>query len=129
MDLFSLLIGGGVGGAIITAISVLTQLVLNKKLKTPADRTAEVTAVLTFYREGIADSRADRVALEQTTNDLRSYISQLEREGRENYALRVSLEQRITDLERRISEKDARIQHLEYELRKYTTGVIESTVD
>lgn len=119
MDLLSVLLGGGVGVAIVTAISVITQIVLNKKLRTPADRTAEVTAILTFFKEGIADSRADRTALEETTKDLRDYVSQLEKEGRENYQIRVKLEDRITDLERRIREKDDRIVYLEAELRKY----------
>jgi len=120
MDLLSILLGGGVGVAIVTSVSVITQVILNKKLRTPADRTAEVTAVLTFFKEGIADSRADRQALEETTKDLRDYVAQLEREGRENYALRVKLEDRITDLERRIKEKDERIAYLEKELLKYT---------
>lgn len=119
MDLISILLGGGVGVAIVTAASVITQVILNKKLRTPADRTAEVTAILTFFKEGIADSRADRTALEETTKDLRDYVAQLEREGRENYQLRVKLEDRITDLERRIREKDERIAYLEAELRKY----------
>lgn len=123
MDLLSLLLGGGVGVAIVTAVSVITQLVLNKKLKTPADRTAEVTAVLTFFKEGIADSRADRIALEETTKDLREYVSKLEKNSREDFALRVKLEERIAELERRIKEKDERIIHLEEELVKYTSVV------
>lgn len=119
MDLLSVFLGGGVGVAVVTAASVITQLVLSKKLKTPADRTAEVTAVLTFFKEGIADSRADRIALEDTIRDLREYISELEKKGRENYALRVKLEDRVTELERRIREKDERIVYLETELEKY----------
>jgi gas vesicle protein len=119
MDLLSVLLGGGVGVAIVSAVSIITQVVLNKKLRTPADRTAEVTAVLTFFKEGIADSRADRIALEETTKDLREYVAQLERDNRESYQLRVKLEDRITDLERRIREKEERIVYLEAELRKY----------
>jgi chromosome segregation ATPase len=119
MDLLSVFLGGGVGVAVVAAVSIITQIVLNKKLRTPADRTAEVTAILTFFKEGIADSRADRTALEETTKDLREYVSQLEREGRESYQLRVKLEDRITDLERRIREKEERITYLEQELRKY----------
>lgn len=123
MDLLTLLLGGSVGVAIVTAISVITQVILNKKLRTPADRTAEVTTVLTFFKEGIADSRADRIALEETTKDLREYVSKLERNSREDYALRVKLEDRITDLERRIREKDERIAYLEAELIKYSKGL------
>lgn len=124
MDVLSLILGGGIGSAVVAAISIITQTVINKKLRTPADRTAEVTAVLTFFKEGIADSRADRMALEETTKDLREYVSKLERNSREDYALRVKLEERIADLERRIREKDDRIAYLEAELRKYTTGEI-----
>jgi chromosome segregation ATPase len=120
MDLLSVLLGGGVGVAIVTAVSVITQVLLNKKLRTPADRTAEVTAVLTFFKEGIADSRADRLALEETTKDLREYVGQLEKDNRQNYALRVKLEDRITDLERRIREKDERIADLEAQLLAYS---------
>lgn len=129
MDLLSLFVGGGTGVAIVTAISVITQLIFSKKLRTPADRTAEVTAVMTFFKEGIADSRADRIALEETTRDLREYVAKLEKEGRENYALRVRLEDRITDLERRIREKDERIQYLETELRKYTQTAVLAVPD
>ena len=124
MDFLSLLLGGGVMTAFVTAVSVITQLILNKKLKTPADRTAEVTAVLTFFKEGIADSRADRIALEETTKDLREYVSRLEKNSREDFALRVKLEGRIADLERRIVEKDQRIAYLEKELVRYTTTAV-----
>lgn len=124
MDFLSLLLGGGVMTAFVTAVSVITQLILNKKLKTPADRTAEVTAVLTFFKEGIADSRADRIALEETTKDLREYVSRLEKNSREDFALRVKLEERIADLERRIVEKDQRIAYLEKELVRYTTTAV-----
>lgn len=125
MDLFSMFVGSGIGVAIVTAVGIITQVFLNKKLKTPADRTAEVTAVLTFFKEGIADSRADRIALEETTKDLREYVSRLEKNSREDFALRVKLEERIADLERRIKEKDERIAYLEQELRKYTLTVTE----
>lgn len=120
MDLLSVLLGGSVGVAIVTAASVITQVILNKKLRTPADRTAEVTAVLTFFKEGIADSRADRIALEETTKDLRAYVDTLEKNSREDFALRVKLEERIADLERRIREKDIRITELEAQLMMYT---------
>jgi len=124
LDWLSLLLGGGVGVAIVTAVSVITQLILSKKLKTPADRTAEVTAVLTFFKEGIADSRADRIALEETSKDLREYIAKLEKNSREDFALRVSLESRIAELEVRITEKDRRILALEQQLIEYTQVVI-----
>lgn len=132
MDLLSILLGGGVGVAVVAAASIITQVILNKKLRSPADRTAEVTAILTFFKEGIADSRADRTALEETTKDLREYVAQLERDNRENYALRVKLEDRITDLERRIREKDERIAYLEEELQKYAghhADIAEGAVD
>jgi len=129
MDLLSLLLGSGVGVAIVTAASVVTQVILNKKLRTPADRTAEVTAVLTFFKEGIADSRADRSALEETTKDLREYISQLEKNSREGFALRVKLEERIADLERRIKDKEDRIAYLEQELLRYTTLATGASLD
>ena len=122
MDLLTILISAGVLSALITAVSVVTQVVLNKKLRTPADRTAEVNTVLQFFKEGIADNRADRVAFEETTRDLREYINRLEKDSREDFALRVKLEERIADLERRIREKDLRIATLELELKRYTTA-------
>lgn len=123
VDWLSVFLSGGVSVAIVTAVSVIFQVVFNKKLRTPADRTAEVTAVLTFFKEGIADSRADRIALEETTRDLREYINKLEKNSRDDFALRVKLEERIADLERRIKEKDERILHLERELAKYSTQI------
>lgn len=122
MDALSTFLSGGAGAAVVTAAYVILQLILNKKLKTPADKTAEVTTVLTFFREGIADSRADRIALEGTLSDLREYVSRLEKDSREDFAIRVKLEERIAELERRISEKDLRIVYLERELSRYTTG-------
>lgn len=124
MDFIQLLTAGGILSALIAAVSVITQVILNKKLRTPADRTSEISTVLTFFKEGIADSRADRKALEETTRDLREYVSKLEKNSREDFALRVKLEDRIADLERRIGEKEDRIRHLEFELLKYTTQVI-----
>lgn len=121
MDALSTFLSGGAGAAVVTAAYVILQLILNKKLKTPADKTAEVTTVLTFFREGIADSRADRIALEGTLSDLREYVSRLEKDSREDFAIRVKLEERIAELERRISEKDIRIVYLEQELSRYTT--------
>lgn len=129
MDLVQFLTAGGILAAIISAISVVTQVVLNKKLRTPADRTSEISTVLSFFREGIADSRADRKALEETTRDLREYVSRLEKNSREDFALRVKLEDRIADLERRIREKDERIQHLEEELARYTKRTLDPKND
>ena len=123
MDLLTILISAGVVSALISAVAVTTQVILNKKLRTPADRTAEVNTVLQFFKEGIADNRADRVAFEETTRDLREYITRLEKDSRDDFALRVKLEERIADLERRIREKDLRIAFLEQELRRYTTKV------
>lgn len=124
MDFIQLLTAGGILAAVISAISVTTQVILNKKLRTPADRNSEISTVLTFFKEGIADSRADRKALEETTRDLREYVSTLEKNSREDFALRVKLEDRIADLERRIREKDERITHLEQELLKYSTQIV-----
>lgn len=124
MDFLQFLVAGGILSAVISTISVITQVILNKKLRSPADRTSEISTVLTFFREGIADSRADRKALEETTRDLREYVATLEKNSREDFALRVKLEDRIADLERRIREKEERIAHLEAELLKYTTQVV-----
>lgn len=121
MDLLTLLLSTGAVSALIAAVSIVTQVVLNKKLRTPADRTAEVNTVLQFFKDGIADSREDRRALEETTKDLREYISRLERNSREDFALRVKLEERIADLERRIRDKDERIAFLENELTRYAS--------
>ncbi len=119
MDLLTLILGGTATGSIITAVSLITRVVANKKLRTPGDRHAEVTTVLEFFKEGIADSRADRMALEETTKDLREYIAELEGKSREAFNLRVKLEERIAELESRIKEKERRILYLEMELRRY----------
>jgi predicted RNase H-like nuclease (RuvC/YqgF family) len=124
VEFYEFLTAGGILAAVISAVSVVTQVILNKKLRSPADRTSEVSTVLTFFKEGIADSRADRKALEETTRDLREYVASLEKNSREDFALRVKLEDRIADLERRIREKDERISHLEAELAKYATQVV-----
>lgn len=120
MEWSSILLSGGAIAAVVTAISVIVQVILNKKLRTPADRTSEVTAVMNFYREGIADSRADRLALEATVKDLREYVASLESKSREDFSLRTKLEARVADLERRIQEKETRIHHLEDQLKVYT---------
>ena len=124
MDFAQLLGAGGIMAGVITAASVITQVILNKKLRTPADRAAEISTILTFFKEGITDSRADRKALEATTQDLRTYVDQLERNSREDFALRVSLEARIYDLDMCIKGKEERIKNLEIELEKYTKKVI-----
>jgi septal ring factor EnvC (AmiA/AmiB activator) len=124
MDLLTILATGGILAAIISAISIITQVILNKKLRTPADKTTEFETILTFFKEGIKDSQEDRAALEQTIKDLRDYVGQLERESRESFQLRVKLEERIADLERRIAHKDARIKFLEEELARYVAKAL-----
>lgn len=123
MDLLTILLTTGVTGALITAVSVVVQVILNKKLRTPADRNSEVTTLLQFFREGITDSREDRNAMEATTKDLRLYIATLEKQSRESFALITTLETRIADLERRILEKDARILTLERALATFEDNV------
>lgn len=118
-QLITTILGSSTVSAIFLAVFIIVQLILKKKLRTPSDRTAEVTTVMTFMKEGVADARADRITMENTMRDLREYVSRLEKEGRDSYALRVRLEDRITELERRVREKDERIAHLEEELRKY----------
>lgn len=124
MDFLQFLAAGGILAAVVSAVSVIVQVILNKKLRTPADKTSEITTILTFFKEGIADSRADRLALEGTVKDLREYIAKLESDSRESFSLRVKLEDRIADLERLIKHKDARIAYLEEELARYTARVI-----
>jgi septal ring factor EnvC (AmiA/AmiB activator) len=124
MDLLTILATGGILAAIISAISIITQVILNKKLRTPADKTTEFETILTFFKEGIKDSQEDRAALEQTIKDLRDYVGQLERESRESFQLTVKLEERIADLERRIAHKDARIKFLEEELARYVAKAL-----
>lgn len=124
MDFVQLLATGGLIGALVTAASVITQVVLNKKLRTPADRQSEITNVFNILNGTIQDNRADKAANEATIEALREYVGRLENDARTDNALIRDLEQQIRVLEQRNWEKDQRIATLEAELAKYAGQVL-----
>ena len=114
----------GILGALITAVSVIVQVILNKRLRTPADKQSEIANVFNILSGTIQDNRADKDSNEKTIGTLREYAEKLEKDSRDDQELIRSLYDQIHELERRNNEKDERIKKLESELLKYATAIV-----
>lgn len=119
IDLVQFVVATGIIGSIITAISVIVQVILNKRLRTPADRQSEISNVFSILNGTIQDNRADKEANEKTISALREYVDKLEDASRDDQTLIRSLYGTIHELEERNAEKDRRIADLESQLAKY----------
>ncbi|MDQ0735340.1 hypothetical protein [Arthrobacter agilis] len=119
MDFIQGLAGGGLAATVIGALGVLIKLVLDKKMRTPADQQSETMNVFTILSKTIEDNRTDRAALEGTIRDLRSYAEKADTDARQDQELIRSLHMRIGELEDIIRTKDRRIDELERELAKH----------
>lgn len=119
MEFIQGLAGGGLAATVIGAIGVLVKLVLDKKMRTPADQQSETMNVFAILSKTIEDNRTDRAALEGTIKDLRSYAEKADEDARQDQELIRSLHKRIGELEDIIRVKDRRIDELERELAKH----------
>jgi len=118
-DLLQFIVTTGIIGSIITAASVIVQVILNKRLRTPADRQSEISNVFSILNGTIQDNRADKEANEKTIGALREYVDKLEDASRDDQTLIRSLYGTIHELEERNAEKDRRIAELEAQIAKY----------
>lgn len=109
--------------AIVTGAFLIAQVVLNKRLRTPADTQTELTNVFNILNGTIQDNRADKESNEKTISTLREYAEKLEKDSRDDQELIRNLYDQIHELERRNNEKDERIKKLEGELLKYATAI------
>lgn len=119
MEFIQGLAGGGLAASVIGGLFVLLQILLNKKLRTPADAQSETMNVFTILSKTIEDNRTDKAALEGTIKDLRSYQVKADEDSRHDQELIRSLNARIGELEALIRKKDRRIDELEQELAKH----------
>lgn len=129
VDLVQFIVTTGIIGSIITAASVIVQVILNKRLRTPADRQSEISNVFNILNGTIQDNRADKEANEKTIGALREYAEKLEDDSRTDQELIRSLYGRIHELEERNAEKDRRIAELEAELMKYATAIVKEPMN
>ena len=119
MDFIQGLAGGGLAATVVGALGVLVKLVLDKRMRTPADQQSETMNVFAILSKTIEDNRTDRAALEGTIRDLRSYAEKADSDARQDQELIRSLHERIGVLEGIIRTKDRRIDELENELAKH----------
>lgn len=129
IDLVQFIVTTGIIGSIITAASVIVQVVLNKRLRTPADRQSEISNVFNILNGTIQDNRADKEANEKTIGALREYAEKLEGDARTDQELIGSLYGRIHELEMLNAGKDRRIAELEAELRKYADAIVKDPMN
>lgn len=114
----------GIVGTLITAVSVIVQVILNKRLRTPADRQSEIKNVFDILSGTINDNRADKETNDKTITTLRDYAEKLEKDSRDDQELIRKLYDQIHDLERINHEKDERIAELETQLMRYATAIV-----
>lgn len=119
MEFIQGLTGGGLAASAIGGLFIVVQLVMNKKLRTPADAQSETMNVFTILSKTIEDNRTDKATLEGTIKDLRSYAAKADEDARHDQELIRSLHTRIGELEDLIRKKDWRIDELEQELAKH----------
>jgi chromosome segregation ATPase len=124
MELLQSLATGAIGAGIVGGFFAIFQLILNKKLRSPADRQSEIQTVFDFLNGTISENRADRVANETTIKTLREYAEKLENDARADQEQIRELHAQIYVLEERNAQKDRRIRELEYELRRYASFII-----
>lgn len=123
VDFIQGLAGGGLGAAVIGALGVLTKLVMDKKMRTPADQQSETMNIFTILSKTIEDNRSDKTTLEGTIRDLRSYAEKADADARHDQELILSLQKRIGELEDIIRLKNRRIDELEAELAKHARNM------
>lgn len=129
MDFIQGLAGGGLATTVIGAIGILIKLVLDKKMRTPADQQSETMNMFTILSKTIEDNRTDKAALEATIKDLRSYAEKADADARQDQQLILSLNARVGELEDIIRIKDRRIDELERELAKQARRLGAETPD
>jgi chromosome segregation ATPase len=63
--MLDILLAAGVGGSIVAGVFTLLQVLFNKKLRTPADRQAELNAAIIERNQIIKDLREDVASLKK----------------------------------------------------------------
>lgn len=103
------LISTTVVASIIGALSVIVQVILNKRLRAPSDRLAEAQFSVKVYQDQVAEARLDKELNDKTIQTLRDYVSKLEVGSRADQQMITDLYKQIRALEDRNGQKDSQI--------------------
>lgn len=95
-----------IGAALVGGAFATVQAVSNKRLRSPADRLAEVQFYVDLAKQQVAEAREDKRELEATLGLIRAYVETLEANGREDA-------KEIREQEKLLSEARRRIDSLE----------------
>ena len=103
-----------IAAAVVAGLFATIQAVGNKKLRSPADRLAEVEFYVKLAQTQVTEAREDKKALEATLGTIRSYVETLEQNGRldageirDRDTQLKQLRKEIDALERRAGRKEA----------------------
>jgi septal ring factor EnvC (AmiA/AmiB activator) len=103
----------GIAAALVAGVFAIIQTAQNKKLRTPADRLAEVEFYVGLAKQQVAEAKEDKRELEATLGLIRTYVETLEANGRadakamrEQDGLLSEARRRIDQLERRVERKE-----------------------
>lgn len=125
MDWIQTLTSGGIGAAIAVGLFALLQIPFNKKLRTPGDKLASEEFAYKLLKERLDDTNADRKVLTDTVNYLRedarkrdaTDAEDFEREQKRVQLIR-ELNERILQLQRKISAYETRLERLAEKVRQ-----------
>jgi septal ring factor EnvC (AmiA/AmiB activator) len=95
-----------IAASLVAGVFAIVQTAQNKKLRTPADRLAEVQFYVDLAKQQVAEAREDKRELEATLGLIRAYVETLEANGREDA-------KEIREQEKLLSEARRRIDSLE----------------
>jgi peptidoglycan hydrolase CwlO-like protein len=110
------LVSGAVIAAVIGGIFTVAQVLLNKRLRTPADKTEETKLLFEFYRNSREDAIKDKEALEATVKSLRTTVDDLQNRSDSWFTEKSTLQQQIGELRMRIDELEERIRQKDQRL-------------
>lgn len=92
--------------ALVGGVFTTVQVVGNKRLRSPADRLAEVEFYVNLAKQQVEEAKADKKAIQDNLDSTRLYVDKLEADGRSDAGTIRKLYQDINALEARLARKD-----------------------
>jgi septal ring factor EnvC (AmiA/AmiB activator) len=97
-----------IGAALVAGVFAVVQTAQNKKLRSPADRLAEVQFYVDLAKQQVAEAREDKRELEATLGLIRAYVETLEANGRSDATALREQERMLSEARRRIDALERR---------------------
>lgn len=123
MDFIAILVSSSVSAAVVAGCFALGQAIVNKRLRTPADKLASEDFAYKVIKERLEEANADRKVLTDTVNYLRDDARKRDQTDAQDFEREQEREKLIRDLNRRIGQLEMAIQKYESRLERLATKV------